>query len=374
MAQIPFGLRKPLSGIGVDLGSAGVKAVELGWDRDGPFLVGAGREQIPPGVVSDGVTSDPDAVGEALGRLLARIGARTREVAVAVGGNSVFIRRLPPPADDPAAPGFRDAVAREAARHVPLHIESLEFDWVASPPKAPAASGEAVPGDSGDGSAESGPPAAIVFGAAPREMVRAHCDAVTRCGRQTTRVDLEPYALFAAARLAGATSRSGPDPAPPRPVAFVEVGARRASVHVFGGPPGGVEDDDPGDLLASVEARPGGPGAPLAPGVPRTDRSAEAAPIVAAFREGLREAGVRSAWRTWVCGGAPLPRGARAALRDAGGGGLSALEPLAALRKGSPDPKESDPELPPDGPAFAIAAGLAFIQVRAAVRSRRGSP
>ena len=265
-------------------------------------------------------------------------------------------------------------MAREAARHVPLHIESLEFDWVASPPKAPASSGEAAPGDSGDGSAESEPPAAIVFGAAPREMVRAHCDAVTRCGRQTTRVDLEPYALFAAARLSGATNRSGPGPTPPGQVAFVEVGARRASVHVFGGPPGGGEDDDPGDLLASVEARPGGPGAPLAPGVPKTDRSAEAAPIVAAFREGLREAGVRSAWRTWVSGGALLPRGAREALRDAGGGGPLALDPLAALRKGSPDPQESDPKLPPDGPAFAIAAGLAFIQVRAAVRSRRGSP
>ncbi len=367
MAQIPFGLRKPLSGIGVDIGSAGVKAVELGWDRDGPFLVGAGREPLPPGSISDGMTSDPDEVGDALGRLLTRIGARTREVAVAVGGSSVFIRRLPPPAADPASPDFRDAVAQEAARHVPFHIESLEFDWVASPP---AAGGEAT-ADGEDGP-ETGPPKAIVFGAAPREMVRAHCDAVTRCGRQTTRVDLEPYALFAAARLRGVVGDGDGAPSPPGPAAFVELGARRASVHIFADSPG---DEGPGDLLASVEAPPLANDALSLPARENGRRDAAgdsgaAARIVAAFREGLREAGVRSAARVWVSGGGALPEGARAAL----GGGPSVLDPLAGLRRPGAEGVEAGAGDSPGGPAFAIAAGLAWIQVRAAVRARRGSP
>ena len=77
-------------------------------------------------------------------------------------------------------------------------------------------------------------PGAIVFGAAPREMVLEHCRAVAAAGREATRLELEPYALRAAVGLAD--HLAGPE-REPGAVAVVEIGASRSGIHVFGSPP-----------------------------------------------------------------------------------------------------------------------------------------
>lgn len=385
MARGSFGLRRPVSGLGVDFGSAGVKAVALGWDRGRPVLLGAGREPAPPGTVRDGVIVDREAAAAALGRLLERIGTRSREVGIAVGGSSVFLKRLPLPAGNPEAPEFREHVAREAARHVPFHIESLEFDYEVSAPKPP---GEERPAGNDDA------PAGIVFGAAPRELVRGLCDAAVACGRQPTRVDLEPYTLFAAARLQLLLAGSGPGEAAKavgadRPAAFVDVGAARVGAHIFRRGPlpprspsngAGPPAPERADLLASVEAPPSAPGLfpdpsasapPFESGQPDAGAASGAASpagtdvstterVVAALSEARREAGVRRPVGLWRSGGRPLSAAGRSALGEAAGGREVRLDPLGRIGRRSDRP--ADPA-PVSGPAFAIAAGLAYTQL-----------
>ena len=326
---MPFGWRRPLQGLGVDFGAAGVKAVALASERDRFSLLGAGREDLPPGVVQDGAVRDPEKLGAALRRLLGRLGVGCRLLGVSLGGSSVFIKRLSAPSGAfESESDFREAVAREAARHVPFHIESLEFDYQRGP-----AAGE------GDGT--------VVFGAAPREAVRAHCDAVRRAGREVSRIELEPYALFAAARLA---ARFDPPPPGAGALALVEIGVSRSSAHVFArNPPPPApgpqhpDADSPGELLASAQAQGTGAAAPA--------ESGPAGPPDAVLRHALDEAGLSPPIRLGLSGGGALVPAAADSLSGLALGSPWALDPLRPFR---PDA---------DGPTLAVAAGLACQQL-----------
>ncbi len=373
---ITLGWQRPPQGLGVDFGSAGVKAVALGWDQKRLSLLASGQEALSPGVVRDGVVHDPESAGAALRRLLQRRRIRCRIAALAVGGSSVFVKRLPAPARDPrSGESFREEVGREAARHLPFHIEDLEFDYQRSP--GPVSAFGATE------SASAGGNGLLVFGAAPRSTVRAHCDAAVRGGLEVARVDLEPYALFSAARLAVSSKVSEP----PGPFLLVEIGASRAGVHVFGAPPepyfAAVDPDSvpgagtpgpdadgtdangpdaPGELLASVQA------AAVLGQTGWDDEEGEAGGvfvrrIAAAAEEAVREAGLSPPLPVRLGGGRAALPGVAAAFA-----GLSAGEPVPidpwrrfAVRSGDA--------------GLELAAGLAARQLfdLAAARNRRSS-
>lgn len=361
MSRISLGWRRPLQGLGVDFGSTGVKVVALGWDPKGAparlSLLGAGREALAAGVLRDGVVRDPESAGAALRRLLGRLRIRCRLAGLALGGSSVFIKRLRSPSRaEKSEAAFREAVAREAARHVPFHIEALEFDYQRA---AADSEGARLQRTRGEGRA-----AEVVFGAAPREMVRAHCDATRRGGSEAARIELEPYALFAAAQLAPPFPVSSPKDGG---LALVEIGASRVGVHVFAAPPapsgpgretdGGPESgalnrtpDAPGDLLASIQA----PGAGAAAVGPEGDGEAPevlAHRIAATLREAIREAGLSPPLPVRLSGGGARLPGLAAALADLAAGDPAALDPL--------QPFGSDL----GGAALAVAAGLALEQL-----------
>lgn len=352
----------------------------LGSEHGRVSLVGAGREALPPGAVRDGAVHDPQEVGTGLARLLGRLGVRSRPVSLAIGGSSVLIKRFPAPAKGSASgqeekSGFREAVAREAARHVPLHLESLEFDYEGPLPATPAATNATGRPD----------PGAVVFGAAPRETIRAQCHAMQLAGCEVSRVEIEPFALFAAARLSAQfdAERAGSEA-----FAIVEIGATRASVYIFRrcpepGPSALMVNSDrrsagePGDLLASVMARgvgapapgvtpdPGAParfgpaGAPVpvepgddgwsGPGGARAAVSADR--VVAALRDGLGEAEIEHAVEVRISGGGAGIPGMSGRLGEVAQTEPAVLDPLERL--GFEEP----------GSAFAVAAGLAHQQL-----------
>jgi hypothetical protein len=381
------GWRRPLEGIGVDYGASGVKAVVLSRNAGVLQVLGAGHEPLAPGAIRDGVVRDPDAVGAALRGLLSRLGARSRLVGLALGGSSVLVKRFPAPSGV-AGPGrgteeYRLSVAREAARHVPFHLESLEFDYEG--PLRDAAG--AMPAHVGAGGA-----GAIVFGAAPREIVREHCRVATLAGREVARVELEAYALYRAVELQCSErtkNREATD------LVIVEIGAGRAGVHVFRGCPlsghgsgaGGMAAGAPewggeaADLLASVpvagDRSPAGDGAAGRPESPpdlappgggaepwrNLHSSSEGAAdrLVVAVREALVDAGVGRPVRILLSGGGAQAPGVRAGLQTLGLGEPATLDPLEPL--GAPE----------SGPRFAVAAGLAYQQILDGSRPGRRS-
>ena len=350
--------------------------VALSADR-GLTILGAGLEPLPPGALRDGAIRDADAAGGALGRLLSRLGVRSRLLALAIGGSSVLVKRFsvpPETVDRGVTPdGLREAVAREAARHIPFHLESLEFDYEGPLPVAP----EAAPQDTG-----AMGPGAVVFGAAPREIVLEHCRAAVAAGREATRVELEPYALHAALGLADHLAGVDREPGP---VGIVEIGASRSGVHVFGngsrtGPalPTHGRTPDPragastaADLLASIpvpgvgvlavegspteEESTGRPTRPGSRGQTAANRAVDAEVswnrIAAVTREAFREAGLPPGTRVVLSGGGADSPAVRAGLGDFAATDPAVLDPLERL-----DPSAH-------GPAYSVAAGLAYQQI-----------
>lgn len=387
----------------MDFGATSVKAAALGHDRHGLSLLGVGREPVPGGAVAAGVVRDPEQAGAALSRLLDRIEVRGRLAALSLGGPSVFVRRfggVPMAAPGSSGEGteaesLREAVAREAARHLPFHIEDMEFDYQrASPPGGgplpPLPSGEAAPSGPEPPPAEESP---VVFAAAPRDTVRAHREALRVANREAARIEIEPYALFAALRLEAALSGSAPGGAsgwangrPPSggPSLLVEIGSSRAAAHLFERSPGPLPpgarperflealraDDEPGELLASAqvswEGTPGAPKRRSGRGGSRRAAEPEGAglghAIAGAIREALRDG----------------ERKPPAVIRLTGAGARLAGvgEPLAEFAEGPPAPLEPLALLSPEaaGPEYALAAGLALLRLldaAAPARSRR---
>lgn len=89
--------------IGLDIGSTAVRLVQLREGRAGLQVARFGVEPLPPGCVEGGAVADHAAAVAAVRRLVARTKPRGRDVALAVAGNGVIIKRFPVPQLRPAA-------------------------------------------------------------------------------------------------------------------------------------------------------------------------------------------------------------------------------------------------------------------------------
>lgn len=99
--------------IGLDIGSTAVKLVQLRTGRAGLVLENFGVEPVP---ARAGPVVEGDAVAVALRTLVRRIGLRGKDVALAVSGNGVIIKRISVPQLEPAA--FAQQIEWEARQLV----------------------------------------------------------------------------------------------------------------------------------------------------------------------------------------------------------------------------------------------------------------
>ena len=120
--------------VGVDIGATAVKLVELSHRASAQTLHARtwGIEPLPPGAVeaanANANISDPDAVGEAIRRLRARVGVKARGAALAVPHSAAVTKTLRMDA------GLTDdelevEVALEAERHLPFPPDETALDF-----------------------------------------------------------------------------------------------------------------------------------------------------------------------------------------------------------------------------------------------------
>lgn len=102
--------------IGLDIGSTAIKLVQLRTGRAGLALENFGVEPVPTAAIAAGAVVEPAAVVAALRTLVRRIGLRGKEVALAVSGNGVIIKRISVPQLEPAA--FAQQIEWEARQLV----------------------------------------------------------------------------------------------------------------------------------------------------------------------------------------------------------------------------------------------------------------
>ncbi|MBI5490394.1 MAG: type IV pilus assembly protein PilM [Deltaproteobacteria bacterium] len=112
--------------VGLDLGSSAIKAVQLKPHKSGFELVKFGFEPLPPQSIVDRHVMNPQVVRETIQALLAKAQIRQKEVAIAVSGASVIIKKITLPMMN------RDELAEqipwEAEQHIPFNIHDVDVD------------------------------------------------------------------------------------------------------------------------------------------------------------------------------------------------------------------------------------------------------
>src|SRR5690606_9630121 len=104
--------------IGLDIGSSSIKAVQVKQNKRGITLQAFGMEPLMPQTIVDGTIMDQGAVVEAIRTLWDRLKIKQKDVAIAIAGHSVIIKKIAiaPMSDDE----LEEQIPYEAEHHIPF--------------------------------------------------------------------------------------------------------------------------------------------------------------------------------------------------------------------------------------------------------------
>ncbi|MBF0428570.1 MAG: type IV pilus assembly protein PilM [Magnetococcales bacterium] len=124
--MFPFDAHHP-SIVGLDIGTASIKAVELRRAGKGWNLHRIGFKSLPPKAVTNGKIKDKEIVVQLLRDLWTEARFGSKRVAIAVGGPSVIIKRIQLPLMTEL--DLEDQISLEAEEHIPFDIEDVYLDF-----------------------------------------------------------------------------------------------------------------------------------------------------------------------------------------------------------------------------------------------------
>jgi type IV pilus assembly protein PilM len=171
--------------VGVDIGSAAIKVVELsgsgaGADGNGAAARAAASAPTPAGMIEEGRITDVPAAGRILRELLQSAGIKTRRAVAAVNGQVALMREVRMPQLPPEE--IRQAARFEVERYLPYPIAEVTFDTV-------------VVGENREGA--NGRMDVLVV-AARTEVLHQHAAALQAAGLEPVVLEVEPLAVVRA--------------------------------------------------------------------------------------------------------------------------------------------------------------------------------
>lgn len=198
--------------MGLDISSTSVKLLELGRNSSGYRVESYSVQPLPPGAVVEKNIADPEAVAEAIRRVVEQSRTKIRHAAVAVAGSAVITKVIEMQA------GIDDAVMDnqirlEADQYIPYPIDevSLDFEVLGASPNRP-------------GQVE------VLLAACRSENVDSRKVALEEGGLIASVVDVEAYAMERAFSLV-LPQLGGEDLA----VAVIDIGATMTTLNVLHG-------------------------------------------------------------------------------------------------------------------------------------------
>lgn len=111
---------------GLDIGSQSIKLVQVQRRGSGALVKTFGQTPTPSGLMENGFISDPEAVGQELGRLVDRLKLRGAKVVSALSGQQVYTRLLTLPAMRLSE--MRHAALYQATSFLPISIDDVTTD------------------------------------------------------------------------------------------------------------------------------------------------------------------------------------------------------------------------------------------------------
>jgi len=113
--------------IGVDIGSSSIKIVELKSSRKGLEIVRAAYAPLPEQTIIDGHIMNRGAVVETLQQLWTQHKFTRKDVAVALYGQSVIVRKITVPTMTDAE--LEQQIDWEAKQHIPFDVKGMSIDY-----------------------------------------------------------------------------------------------------------------------------------------------------------------------------------------------------------------------------------------------------
>lgn len=170
------------SGIGLDIGSSAVRAVEVAGDGAHEEIVRFAQVGLPVGAVVEGEIRDPVAVSTALKRLWSEGGFKRRDVVLGVSSQRAMVRQIEIPQMNAAE--MRSALRYQIGELLPIPVDQAVFDFAVLGPSGPA----------GDG----GTMIKVLVVAAQQDIVTDAIAVVKKAGLHVRAVDASPLALLRA--------------------------------------------------------------------------------------------------------------------------------------------------------------------------------
>ncbi|MBW2733486.1 MAG: type IV pilus assembly protein PilM [Deltaproteobacteria bacterium] len=192
--------------IGVDIGSSAIKVVQLKQSRGGARtqLVNFGIEPVPPEAIVDGSMMNSTDVADAISSIFRQLKIRSKEVAVAVAGHSVIIKKIGVPSMTPDE--LDEQIHWEAEHHIPFPKSEVEIDY------------QILDGGGGANQME------VLLVAAKKEIVTDYSDAARQAQLNPCVVDVAAFSLQNCFELAYGKSDET--------IALLNVGASISSLNV----------------------------------------------------------------------------------------------------------------------------------------------
>lgn len=162
-------------GVGLDIGTGGVKAVRVSGNK----TLQVNRFAAVPldeGALDAGVVADRKAVAAAVREVLRAGRIKQKKVVVAIAGQAVVVRHLKMPLmEDEEAAG---AVRWEAERYIPYPVDEVMLDF------------EIISRDPNEGEME------VLLACAHNDIIHSHLDVLHETGLQPLAVDIQPFAMM----------------------------------------------------------------------------------------------------------------------------------------------------------------------------------
>ncbi len=199
--------------VGLDVSSSSVKLVELSQNVSGDLtLERFASEPLDKGWIADGQIEKFDEVAEAVRKVVAKSGARTKFVAMAMPQSAVITKKIMLPA------GLREEememqVEAEANQYIPFSLDEVSLDFCVVGP-SPASAGDVE----------------VLIAASRKDRVQDRQGLAEAAGLKPAVLDIESYASrLAMKRLISALPGEGKDAL----VALFEIGAENTSLKVL---------------------------------------------------------------------------------------------------------------------------------------------
>lgn len=162
--------------VGLDIGSSGVKIVQLKERKGGYALQAFGTAPLPPEAIVDGALMNSAAIVSAIQELVAQQKVKVKDVAIGVRGHSVIIKKISLPRMTQEE--LDESIQWEAEQYIPFDVKDVNIDTQILTPEGDAA-----------GQMD------VLLVAAKKDMINDYTSVCAEAGLTATVVDVDAFAV-----------------------------------------------------------------------------------------------------------------------------------------------------------------------------------